>query len=76
MGGFSSPVFLIFGEDDNNLNSVALIKNSGDKDFEIWKGQYHIPNYQKEGDYQATLLIKSLDGRVYKKRISYSVIGE
>jgi len=69
-------VFLIFGEDDNNLNSVALSKNSGDKDFEIWKGQYNIPNNQKEGDYKATLLIKSLDGRVYKKVISYSVIGE
>jgi hypothetical protein len=54
----------------------VLAKASSDKDFEIWKGQYNIPNNQKEGDYKATLLIKSLDGKVYKKSLTYSVIGE
>jgi hypothetical protein len=72
----AASLYLVFGEDENNLNSVALLKGSSDKDFEIWKGQYNIPNNQKEGDYKATLLIKSLDGKVYKKSLTYSVIGE
>lgn len=72
----AASLYLVFGEDENSLNSIPLSKASSDKDFEIWKGQYNIPNNQKEGDYKATLLIKSLDGKIYKKPLTYSVIAE
>lgn len=67
-------VFLSDTEQSVSGGQLRLIKNTAE--FQYWGGPVDAPSDFKTGTYQATLIIKTMDGQIIRKLVPYQVIDE